>query len=603
MAPTSCESTDHISLGFQKMPGNASRNTITALVLLVTLGCTVWATDHTFNSHTFKYSSYFDHENLALQHVLELPEQKWKPFSDNHYQVSLTNDEFWELDAYPILWVKIEIPKRIKKEQLLLEVVPNTGVDGLLVQNIQDRWQWISAEGRQLDDPNSLPTTYLTFSIDPTTETKIAYLKLNTSQVYNFSINVYEPSAWVWETLTRHLLIGMVLGAMMLAFCYNLAIGINAGERLYLIYAAYVASMFFYTIVYQGYLRVYFPDWGGQGVVARSAVYIVIYAALAFAREFFNLREEHGRLDKVTQFTQASIIIALLISLFVNDFYAFVINDTLSIFSILIGFFAGFHGLKRGHPLAKLFLFAWSCFLVGSLAWTFVWIGLVQPTTLATNMLVIGTAIEIGLLSLILSYRYSFFKETSESLSEQYKKYQSLSETDELTGINNRRGFLKAVEKEINKTPHELVWLALDIDHFKVFNDKYGHLAGDRLLAAFGALLKSRTQREELTSKLVIERSGEVYRRSIVGRMGGEEFSILLVNTSLSQAKLYVDRLMKEFSELSVTNDRGEIISTTLSIGGTPVNENDSIDQAWKRADARLYEAKTAGRNCAIVTP
>ena len=85
--------------------------------------------------------------------------------------------------------------------------------------------------------------------------------------------------------------------------------------------------------------------------------------------------------------------------------------------------------------------------------------------------------------------------------------------------------------------------------------------------------------------------------------MGGEEFSILLVNTSLSQAKLYVDRLMKEFSELHVINDRGEVINTTLSIGGAPVKENDSIDQAWKRADARLYEAKAAGRNCAIITP
>lgn len=585
------------------MPGNASRNTITGLVLLVIFACAVSATDHTFNSHTFQYSSYFDRENLALQHVLELPDKKWKPFNGNYYQVFPTSEEFWELDSYPILWVKIEIPKRIKNEQLLLEVIPNTGVDGLLIQNIQDRWQWISAEGRQLDKPGTLPTTYLTFSIDPTTETKIAYLKLNTSQVYNFSIDVYEPSAWIWETLNRHLFIGMILGAMMLAFCYNVAIGISAGERLYLIYAAYVASLFFYTIVYQGYLRVHFPDWGGQGVVARSSVYITLYAALAFAREFFNLREEPGRLDKATQLTQASIIIALLISLFVNDFYAFVINDALSIFSIFIVLIAGLHGLRRGHPLAKLFLFAWSCFLIGCLSWTFVWIGLFPPTTLATNMLLIGGAVKIGLLSLILSYRYSFFKETSESLSEQYKKYQSLSETDELTGINNRRGFLKAVEKEITKTPHELVWLALDIDHFKVFNDKYGHLAGDRLLAAFGALLKSRTQREELTSKLVIERSGEVYRRSIVGRMGGEEFSILLVNTSLSQAKLYVDRLMKEFSELHVTNDRGEVISTTLSVGGAPVKENDSIDQAWKRSDARLYEAKTAGRNCAILTP
>ncbi len=585
------------------MQGNASTNSLIFTFGSLLLICfSVWATNHQTIPQPFKYSSYFDQENLALQHVLQLPEESWRPFKDNFYQVQLDNEEFWQLHKYPILWVKIDIPARIKENKLLLEIVPNTGVDGLLVQNIDDRWQWISAEGRKIDNPKSLPTTYLTFSLDPTTDTKVAYLKLNTSQVYNFSIDVYEPSAWVWETLIRHTFIGMVLGAMLLAFCYNVAIGISAGERLYLIYAAYVASMFFYTIVYQGYLRVYFPDWGGQGIVARTTVYIVIYCALAFAREFFNLKESGSLLDKITQLTQACIILGLLISLFVNDFYAFVINDTLSIFSICIGFAAGFQALSRGHPLAKLFLFAWSCFLIGSLVWSFVWIGLVKPTAFATNLLLIGTAIEIGLLSLILSYRYSFLKETSESLAQQYKKYLSLSETDELTGLFNRRGFLKAVEKEINKTTHELVWLVLDIDNFKSFNDKYGHLTGDRLLAEFGSLLKSKTQREELTSKLVVERSGEVYRRSIVGRMGGEEFAILLVNTSLSQAKLYADRLMKEFAELEVKTDRAELIKTTLSIGGAPVKSNDTIESAWKRADARLYEAKSAGRNCAIIT-
>ena len=585
------------------MQGNASTNTLTLILGFFLLICfSVWATNHQTFQHTFKYSSYFDKENLALPHVLQLPQEAWQPFHDNFYQVKPDNEEFWQLHTYPILWVKIDIPARIKEDKLLLEVVPNTGVDGLLVQNIDDRWQWISAEGRKIDNPKSLPTNYLTFSIDPTTDTKVAYLKLNTSQVFNFSIDVYEPSAWVWETLSRHAFVGMVLGAMLLAFCYNVAIGISAGERLYLIYATYVASMFLYTIVYQGYLRVYFPDWGGQGIVARTTVYILIYCGLAFVREFFNLRESGSRIDRITQLTQACIILGLLVSLFVNDFYAFVINDTLAILSICIGFAAGFQGLMRGHPLAKLFLFAWTCFLIGSLAWSFVWIGLIKPNTFATNLLLIGTAIEIGLLSLVLSYRYSFLKETSESLSKQYKKYLSLSETDELTGLLNRRGFLRAVEKEIHKTPNELVWLVLDIDHFKRFNDKYGHLSGDRLLAEFGSLLKSKTQREELTSKLVVERSGEVYRRSVVGRIGGEEFSILLVNTSLSQAKLYADRLTKEFAEIEIKSDRGELIKTTLSIGGTPVKSNDTIESAWKRADARLYEAKSAGRDCAVIS-
>lgn len=562
----------------------------------------VWAFGYSSTKTDFAYSSYFDKENLALEHILSLDESDWKPLDGNAYQVTLFEPQFWELDEYPILWIKLQIPNRIKEDKLWLEIVPNTGVDGLLVQNIDNRWQWITAQGGTVDASKEVPSNYLTFELNPKVEYKTAYLKLNTTQVFNFSINVYDQESWIWESLFRHLITGMVLGAVALGFCYNLAIGASAGERIYLVYSGYIASMFFYIVIYNGYLRLVFPDWGGQGIVARSSVYIVMYSAIAFVREFFNTRYVGGWFDAIARNVQVLIVVSLLISLFMNDFYAFLLSDTVSFISIIIGLTAGIQALQRGHPLAKLFLLAWSIFLAGGLAWSLVWVGYAEPTTLPPNILLLGTALEVGLLSLILSYRYSFLKETSERLSKQYQKYQDLSETDQLTGIYNRRGFLKSVELELAENPNEVVLLALDIDHFKRFNDLHGHLLGDKLLSEFGRMLKERSQREEFTSKLIVQRDGEVYRRSIAGRMGGEEFSILLINTSLNQAKLYADRLMKEFSELHITNDRGEKLGTTLSIGGTTMKTSDTIDSAWKRADVFLYEAKSAGRDQAIIS-
>lgn len=572
------------------------------LVLCLLCAAAVLAISPQQNSSDFKYASFLDFENVAFQHILNLPDEQWQDLPDNVYQPQMSAPDFWSLHHDPILWVKITVPSRIKQEQLLLELLPNTGVDGLLVQKTKQHWNWVPAEGRRSDDQFALPTNYLTFKLSPTAGEKTAYLKLNTSQIYNFSINTYDHASWAWESLYRNLLVAMVLGAMLLAFCYNLAIGLAVGERLYLIYSGYIASIFLYTVTYNGYLRTLFPEWGGQGIVARSTVYLVLYCGLVFAREFFNLNTNDGKLAKLSRLNLTLIVSALMASLFINDFYAFLLNEVISIISILLVFLIGIHGLKRGHPLAKLFVIAWGLFLIGGLTWVLMWVGVSKPSLTPSNLLLLGTASEICLLSLVLSYRYSLLKTTSEQLNKKFEKYEILGDTDELTGVANRRGFLKAAQLEFDKPTPELVWLALDIDHFKHFNDVHGQSVGDNLLAELGKLLKNRSQREEFTSKLVVERSGEFYRRSIVGRTGGEEFAILLINTSLSQARIYADRLMKEFSELEVSNERGENLRTTLSVGGVEVHSNDTVDAVWKSAYKKLNEAKNAGRNCAIIT-
>jgi len=572
-------------------------------VLVIAFFCWagVWAfTSNSYNTK-FQYWSFIDHDNLALQHILELPNESWDALEGNQYQLDALNKQFWRLDEHPILWLKIQIPRRIKESRLLLEIVPNTGVDGILVQNIDNRWQWISAEGRNPKRDQKLQTNYRKFPMDPRGEVKFAYLKINTSQVFNFSLNVFTENNWIWENLIRHLITGMVLGAMLLSLFYNLVIGISAGERIYIVFAAYVASTFLWTIVYMGYLRIVFPDWGGLGAVARSAVYVLMYTGIVLTRDFFNLRDSGKSLDRLLQFSQAGVVAALMVSLFINDFFAFVLNDTVSMYSITLILITSLIALKQGHPLARIFVLAWSIFLAAALAWALVWVGYVEPTLTSPHILLLGVSIKIALLSLVLSHRYTFLKETSEELNREFQKYQSLSERDELTGIYNRRGFLATVKNELETQPHELVWLSINIDNFKFFNDRYGHLTGDKILSEFGTLLKSRSQREEFTSKLIADKHNQIYRRSIVGRMSGEEFSVLLVNTSINQAKIYADRLLKEFSELKIMTSNGEFINTTLSIGGSVVSQTDNVDTAWKKADRNLSEAKNGGKSQIVI--
>ena len=155
---------------------------------------------------------------------------------------------------------------------------------------------------------------------------------------------------------------------------------------------------------------------------------------------------------------------------------------------------------------------------------------------------------------------------------------------DGLTGIFNKRYFLEALEREMSRAQRyarPLSILIFDIDHFKRVNDTYGHLAGDYVLQALARLISTRARREE-----------------IFARYGGEEFVVLLPETQSSGALELSEQLRKRVSSYTFVFE-GEEIPITISIGvATIEGESVSGDEFIQRADEKLYEAKSAGRNC-----
>lgn len=165
-------------------------------------------------------------------------------------------------------------------------------------------------------------------------------------------------------------------------------------------------------------------------------------------------------------------------------------------------------------------------------------------------------------------------KSTEEALSKA-------AMTDPLTGIANRRALEQAMEQLIadRRQPSSSNILAVfDIDHFKRVNDRFGHDAGDQVLRDFAQLARAAV------------RDGE-----IVARLGGEEFAILFVDTSLLQAQSICERLRIQVAS-SVTSIGGHKISITVSGGVTTIGKQ-SLAQALKRADIALYQAKDQGRD------
>ncbi len=172
-----------------------------------------------------------------------------------------------------------------------------------------------------------------------------------------------------------------------------------------------------------------------------------------------------------------------------------------------------------------------------------------------------------------------------QELVRMAQLYERVSRTDELTQLSNRRDMQHQLEKEFSRYKrhnHHFSVILLDVDHFKLINDSYGHDAGDHVLVEIAQLLRE-TSRE----------------LDLVARWGGEEFLILLPNTTLLQALKLAERIRNRVAQHSIAY-KGQQLSVTTSCGVCSISQTRDLKQLLIQADLNLYQAKERGRNQVI---
>nr|WP_246432912.1 GGDEF domain-containing protein [Rhodopseudomonas rhenobacensis] len=173
--------------------------------------------------------------------------------------------------------------------------------------------------------------------------------------------------------------------------------------------------------------------------------------------------------------------------------------------------------------------------------------------------------------------------QTNIKLQQREAEILALTLTDSLTGVGNHRRLEQELATEIKRferTGEPLSAFMADLDHFKSINDSYGHDVGDKVLAAFGALLRAQTRATE-----------------VAARIGGEEFVVLLPHTRLKEALLTAERIRAALQALSIASMP---IRPTASFGVATMAKAESRDAFMRRVDTALYAAKRAGRNCVV---
>jgi len=164
------------------------------------------------------------------------------------------------------------------------------------------------------------------------------------------------------------------------------------------------------------------------------------------------------------------------------------------------------------------------------------------------------------------------------------QELRELASTDVLTGVHNRRNFLELCETEVlraQRYKNNLSLIMLDLDFFKNINDTYGHAIGDEAIKSMSFLCLQTLRTTD-----------------ILGRIGGEEFAILLPETDLESALNIAERIRQTAEEFTFDTETDDIGKFTASFGVTTINSEDRTpDDMLKRADIALYEAKESGRN------
>jgi diguanylate cyclase (GGDEF)-like protein len=302
---------------------------------------------------------------------------------------------------------------------------------------------------------------------------------------------------------------------------------------------------------------------------------------------------------------------------------AFIVGQVFVLLVYLLISAIAFYCVMKRERRAYFFVVAFTFYLIGVITYTLTSMGLIGHNELTANAGQIGSGLEMLLLAFALADRFNLARhekleaqaealrikqelldsvqtsermlearvnERTEELNAAMAKLKELSVTDGLTGIANRRHFDNALRSEWSRAlqaGRHLSLALIDVDHFKKFNDCYGHMQGDDCLRTVAQVLAQS-----------VSQPGE-----LAARYGGEEFALIIPNTKGNDAVRLAERIRASIVACNIAHADSELGYLTISVGVASItpDSNLSPETLTQAADEALYSAKKAGRNQTVL--
>ncbi|MCF7821287.1 MAG: sensor domain-containing diguanylate cyclase [Mariprofundaceae bacterium] len=439
------------------------------------------------------------------------------------------------------------------------------------------------------------------------------YLRVKSSGSIQVPLKLWKESLFCEQDEMETAAIGLFFGATLALLLYNLLLFLRVYEPAYIYYVLYVLMFGLFVAALTGwgykYLWPEAPDFQQYGL----AIFIILGSTFVcrFMHFFLDLPKQAPRIGQLLNGVVFSLLLLLCLLPLLS--YNIVVQLALMIVMVtaLIALYAGIMLWQRGGVMARYFTLAWGTSLFAVLLAILEKFGVLPLWLWSAAVLPAGMVLELILLSLALGERIHIEKQRrvqaqqeiielqmenqaeleqkvqlrTLELEEANTKLHLLAITDGLTGVFNLRYFMQRATHDINiarRYQHPIALIMLDIDHFKSVNDTYGHDVGDQVI------------------RHVVDSCCRVNRETdIIGRLGGEEFGILMPETPAASAHAVAERLRSEIEAASIDHE-GATITVTASLGVCTIDPTRpylTIDQMRKVADTALYQAKQSGRN------
>ena len=443
------------------------------------------------------------------------------------------------------------------------------------------------------------------------TEIVSVYVRVRSSSSVQVPINFVEKEAFFITDSSQNVMHGIFMGGILSIAIYNLLIYLVLRDRTYLYYVAYALCMLVFLASLNGWSYQFI--WPNSNHWNDTAILIsmngVVMFGLIFGRRFLRLKARlaliaHGWVLLCT--VCFAIVLATPYSVGIRLMIPFTAA------ACFWAWGSGVFTWLKGQRSAGIYVLAWSGLLIGGIILGLSKVHLVPRNFFTDYAVQFGALLELLLLSLALAERINHERSLrlsaqNQSLTIQQKanealegrvvertkeleivnsKLQELSETDQLTGLKNRRFLDMYIKKEIARSvryKHDLALLLIDIDHFKTVNDTHGHLVGDACLQEVAKRISSQTLR---------------WPTDLSARYGGEEFCIVLPETNTSGAKIVANRIRECIQQQRFEyKEFNEHLTVSIGVYSVVPVTKELPNEYLERADKALYLAKENGRN------
>lgn len=427
---------------------------------------------------------------------------------------------------------------------------------------------------------------YPSFGIPQFSGSRWFYLRIDADGPTILNLKLLSEERLEHDRMLRAMAMALYVGVILGLSVYSLFLMLGVGERTYGWYAAFLLSTALYVGVWQGAVSPLLPPVIQGLVPVQRALLMVTFMALSammFMRQFLASRETDRAADWALVSLMLLAVASLPITLLTNGQWAFRFGVVYGVGAMVAILIISVRALLRGYRPALFLLLGWSAFLLAVVGYLLMLSGLLPYRWYLDMAIPFGSAIEAILLSVGLADRISHQQKLEAQMKVEQGRLRHLSETDGLTGLLNRRAFdgqMLDLAMQAARTREGFVVMVLDTDHFKQFNDRFGHLKGDEVLQRLARVMIENARQDDL-----------------VFRYGGEEFALLLPRTGIRDGLMIAERIRQRFAaeEFHLPG-----CSCSVSVGVAAWQPGERGVDVLSRADLALYEAKAQGRNRVI---